>query len=85
MQKGENQIASLFNRIQIADAFNRDQKEQMPAVKRDLFTARKKVAEKIAPFPRQTPAVKGSNNIERVNQHPAASSGWLYRRARSPS
>lgn len=54
----------------------------MPTVKRDLFTSCKKVAEKIAPFPRRTPAVKGritsgtfaSIGIRRV------SSVRLYRR-----
>lgn len=44
----------------------------MPTVKRDLFTPRKKVAEKIAPFPRRTPAVKGRITAgDRVNRHPA--------------
>lgn len=54
----------------------------MPTVKRDLFTSCKKVAEKIAPFLRRTPAVKGritssafaSIGIRRV------SSVRLYRR-----
>lgn len=50
---------------------------QMPTVKRDLFTSCKKVAEKIAPFPRRTPAVKGritsSVNRTRIIM-------WLYHR-----
>lgn len=74
MWNAENQMTFLFNRIRRVQSRFAIEK-RTPAVKRDLFARRKKVAEKIAPFPRRTPAVKGRTitaGVHRVN--PGASS-----------